>query len=564
MALEQTDTDAPDRPDVTAPPKIPASDVPNVTDDSEAASLASATPDASAPSTPSPPTAPAIPDKDPVTAFTDSDYAPIPQIDDKLRAHAQERAQENQDVKTYLQNPRQQFDPETGLPQVPRAEVKERTPAMKLQSNLGLFRDPLFWLGIVGSQFIKKGTGTAMAAATGMMEGFHKGDVERVKLEQEKFKRATKDVLKQSTLENSRLAEVWNNPDIPMAEKLPMMQAVAAEFGDMTIPRLIQENNLPAIDHIMRAREKSVEHLKKATEKYGRQDKAPTQQFSEDELRDLHEGKQKYATGNLGEQQKNAVRKQFGDVDETLFSRRTAEQRAAGTQAGKEQQFSPEQVEAIAQARAKGDTSALRGLPPALRAKAMIRAGEINPDLASSALKFSATSKAIQTAGAIEGRTTSALERALATAPVVKELSSKIDRTRFPDLNSVLLAAKQKTGDENVVRLGLALETLMANYATAMTGGIGGITEGAERRAHAMFNLGYSKGQMSAAVDQAIFELNRELKGSGAAIDRILGNFKAEGAPGRGFSAEQQQAIDWATAHPSDPRSQQIMQLYGF
>lgn len=457
MALEQTDTDAPDRPDVTAPPRIPPSDVPNVTDDSEAASLkaASATPDASAPSTPSPPTAPAIPDKDPVTAFTDSDYAPIPQIDDKLRAHAQERAQENQDVKTYLQNPRQQFDQETGLPQVPRAEVKERTPAMKLQSNLGLFRDPLFWLGIVGSQFIKKGTGTAMAAATGMMEGFHKGDVERVKLEQEKFKRATRDVLKQATLENSRLAEVWNNPDIPMAEKLPMMQALSAEYGDKTIPKLIQENNLPAIDHIMQAREKSVEHLKKATERYGRK--------KEEEL----PGQDDPTLKGLTKADRSRVLRERLEKEQGL-GKTGAEQKAAEEGS----KYSDEAIAKIGDSAAQGDYSPMAkfprgksGDPDRARVWNYVAQKYPNVDLAKAHAGFQAYMKKTGITETAEARgeasslkqlieSNNALEaferKSLGDMKVLVDLARKVDATGVPVIEKWVRAGKQATGDPDV------------------------------------------------------------------------------------------------------------------
>lgn len=97
---------------------------------------------------------------------------------------------------------------------------------------------------------------------------------------------------------------------------------------------------------------------------------------------------------------------------------------------------------------------------------------------------------------------------AMQTAPRVLEASKAVSRTEYPSLNSIILAAKQGTGDPNVVRYGIAVNTFVNNYARAIGAGSAAVTNSARAEAFDNLQKAWSNGQIEAAVDQM---LNKEL-----------------------------------------------------
>jgi len=85
--------------------------------------------------------------------------------------------------------------------------------------------------------------------------------------------------------------------------------------------------------------------------------------------------------------------------------------------------------------------------------------------------------------------------------PRVREASKKVSRTEYPDLNSIILAAKEKTGNQDVIKFGIAAESLIPVYARLLkpTGQIG-VTD--TQNARHILNKAWSDGQINAALDQ--------------------------------------------------------------
>jgi hypothetical protein len=90
--------------------------------------------------------------------------------------------------------------------------------------------------------------------------------------------------------------------------------------------------------------------------------------------------------------------------------------------------------------------------------------------------------------------------------PRVRQASANVSRTQYPSLNSVILAAKQGTGDPNVIKLGVAASALIPVYARVLKPN-GQITEGDTGRATEILNKAWSDGQINAALDQMVVEL---------------------------------------------------------
>ena len=184
---------------------------------------------------------------------------------------------------------------------------------------------------------------------------------------------------------------------------------------------------------------------------------------------------------------------------------------------------------------ALGDTSVLTGagvgkqaaaLKSALRARAdqywMDRG--LGPQQANAAVQeFAAQKAGARSLAQQEAKITGALKTAMQTAPRVLETSNNVDRTRFPDLNKIILAGKEKTGDPNVVQFGIAIETFINNYARAMNGGNNVLTDSARDQARSILAKYWSQGQINAAIDQSLVEMDAELQGIHGSMGGYLG-----------------------------------------
>jgi hypothetical protein len=101
-------------------------------------------------------------------------------------------------------------------------------------------------------------------------------------------------------------------------------------------------------------------------------------------------------------------------------------------------------------------------------------------------------------------------------APMVLELSEKLDRTQFPTVNSLLLASERGTGGEDVVRMIDALNAYKMAYTQILTRG-GMPTDDARKRSDEIINIAWSKGQIKASIDQ----LGKEMEAADSAVPDV-------------------------------------------
>ena len=131
--------------------------------------------------------------------------------------------------------------------------------------------------------------------------------------------------------------------------------------------------------------------------------------------------------------------------------------------------------------------------------------------------------------------------------PRVREASANVSRTRYPSLNSIILAGKQGTGDPAVIKLGVAASSLIPVYARVLKP-TGQITEGDTARANEILNKAWSDGQINAALDQ----MQTELKSARTALDQTVREYgvpEGQGERQGGPQAQQQGAAP--RLHPS-------------
>jgi hypothetical protein len=91
--------------------------------------------------------------------------------------------------------------------------------------------------------------------------------------------------------------------------------------------------------------------------------------------------------------------------------------------------------------------------------------------------------------------------------PRVRDISAQVPRTEYPSINKLIQAAKKGTGDPNVIRLGVAVESLIPVYAKILKP-VGTVGAADMERAHDILDKAWSNGQINAALDQMELELD--------------------------------------------------------
>jgi len=125
--------------------------------------------------------------------------------------------------------------------------------------------------------------------------------------------------------------------------------------------------------------------------------------------------------------------------------------------------------------------------------------------------------------------------------PVVQEASKAVDRTNYSDLNKILLAYAERTGDPKVVAFGGGVNTLINLYARAISP-TGVPTVSDKEHAREILSRAWSQGQFDAAVGMMKREINAALESPGAVRDEMRRRFK-EGAEGKPQTAPKEDPL---------------------
>lgn len=169
----------------------------------------------------------------------------------------------------------------------------------------------------------------------------------------------------------------------------------------------------------------------------------------------------------------------------------------------------------------------------ALRGEVMRQAkarGLGGADVAALNAEFAGLQAGERTLGTRTANVEMAASEAQNLIPLALNASSKVNRTQYPSLNKVILAAQQGTGDENVVRLGVAVNGLVNTYARAISP-TGNPTVSDKDHAREILDKAWSNGQFGAGVDQMQKEIAAARKSPGS----VRGEFRAAisgGEPG--------------------------------
>lgn len=168
------------------------------------------------------------------------------------------------------------------------------------------------------------------------------------------------------------------------------------------------------------------------------------------------------------------------------------------------------------------------------RAKIAKEKGMSGADLAANTAEFMGIISAERVLGTRGAGIDLGIAEAQKFAPMVLELSDKVDRTRFPTVNALQLAMEKGAGGEDVVRLTDALNAYKMAYTQILTRG-GMPTDDSRRRSDEVIDKAWSNGQIRAAIDQ----LNKEMMAARSAVPEVRDNLYSA-LTGKGRATPQQ------------------------
>jgi hypothetical protein len=206
----------------------------------------------------------------------------------------------------------------------------------------------------------------------------------------------------------------------------------------------------------------------------------------------------------------------------------------------------PETIAAMADQYRAGDTSVLtnlgRGAQGAQNIVALRKAiaqkntalGEGGAEQAGRNAEFFGVKSAARTVGVKGANIDLAATEFQQVLPVVQQASKAVDRTRFPDLNKIIQAYQEKTGDPAIVAFGGAVNTLVNIYARAISPqGVGTVSD--KEHAREILNRAWSQGQFNAAVGMMKQEIDAALASPEKVREEQRKRFLT-GQPGRAAS----------------------------
>jgi len=205
-----------------------------------------------------------------------------------------------------------------------------------------------------------------------------------------------------------------------------------------------------------------------------------------------------------------------GSYTDWLKTKAGATHISIGSQTAK---LSPEDLDFMARQALSGDTSVFAGLGygqtgaanrVALRSamtKIAKDQGISGPDIAAINAQYFGTRAGERALGTRSANIDMAVSEANQLVPLALDASAKVNRTNYPSLNTVLIAAAKGTGDPNVVKLGVATNSLINTYARAINpSGVPTVSD--KEHARELLENAWSKGQYSAAVSQLKLEMD--------------------------------------------------------
>lgn len=278
----------------------------------------------------------------------------------------------------------------------------------------------LIFTTVMGALAMRNHGMGAMAAATGFLEGWQKGDQERMDRERQKWNDNVTAIKDENDVQKSRYDAVWNDTKLTQADKMAKISAIGASIGDQQTIAAMQGGNIDFAYKLQQDRNTAATKLWETNVRYG----GGAGQISEEGLRIMVD---QYLTGDKSVLQ-NIGRGAQGSQNIARFRNQLAETMKARDISGSDQAKKIQQFTA--------DTAGL--------------------------------SSAERKIGSISGGLDVIMRNAYAAIPQALEASEKVPRGKFVPINQLIQTADAKLSDPNLISFKQANLQLAELWARAM------------------------------------------------------------------------------------------------
>lgn len=441
-------------------------------------------------------------------------------------------------------------------------EEKDFTPPPKPPENnpWKAFAAPATLFGLIAGAFTKTPAIAGMKAATAAINAQRAGDLETYKQQYDQWKENQELVMKRHELIHQEYESARELYKDDLERGNWEYQRVAAKFGDKVAMLQLQAGNIEMVQKLNLERARLANEMQNAMPKLqeARDVAVVAQQAIADKTKELGrpltpaEQSQVRLDTRAQEQAKALGLKPSGakeadaealamdafraangrdpgaaDAPEMARLRMKERQEAGGVITDDAADFAAGRVIA-------GDERALIGFARSVASitkvtNSIVRLAKergLSPEeVADRVAEFQGVVAGERTLGTREANMGTAANEVKNMIPLALDASRKVDRTQFPTLNGVLLSAERGTGDENVVRFGLAANSLIYTYAKFLNP-TGIPTDADKARATDILSTGWAQGQFEAAIDQ----IQKEIQSGRAAIGQTRQEFRDRGA----------------------------------
>ena len=135
---------------------------------------------------------------------------------------------------------------------------------------LNVFKEaqaPLIFATVFGAAMMKNHGMGAMAAATGFLEGWQKGDQERMDRERQKWNDSVDAIIKENGVQKERYDMALNDTRLSQADKAAQISAISASLNDTVVKNSIAVGNLDFAHNVIEKRNEAALKLYEAQHK---------------------------------------------------------------------------------------------------------------------------------------------------------------------------------------------------------------------------------------------------------------------------------------------------------
>ena len=359
--------------------------------------------------------------------------------------------------------------------------------------------------GLVGAMLGAPIT-VALRGMTGAMKGAQEADAEQFKEGVDKYKQNMDEALKLNEEKLAAYNRVLKGKEFNIREVDAQLKTIGEQYGDQIMMNANDyKTKIDQVNATARAQENARDHMEKMKQW------AADHQIKLDEL----ELKKKAAEGGA---------------------------------------LSDEDLQFMAKQRLAGDKSVFQNLGRGAQGAANIvklrhmiteeaQKQGISPEMVSTIdAELTGTAAGERTLGTRTANVEMAGAEATKFIDIANAASEKVNRTKYPSLNSALQAYEKGTGDESIVQFATATNSLINAYARAVSPS-GTPTVSDKEHAREILDTAFSKGQFKAATDTMKKELEAARASPGTAKEAL------RELRGQGHAAPQQKAPDQAVQH---------------